>query len=261
MTAGAAISYGNGYGGGLGVFIPASFSVPVTPSAAIPNRALAGLGDISPQIQQAITAAPAIIGGVAATTVAAGTAWIPFIGPIVAGVTLGLSALFARKGPRQKVATTQIVDSVEPLLRENRDGYLAGPRTRMSQAQATENFRAGWEYIVQSCDIPEMGEPGQRCVRERERGGSAPWCPTTTGCDWFALYLDPIANDPDVKPDPTIAERVGGTLDNILAPISNILPSGGLGGLLLPAGLVAFALIGLGGDGDSSPRRGRRSRN
>jgi len=27
------------------------------------------------------------------------------------------------------------------------------------------------------------------------RGGSAPWCPTGTGCDYYTEYLDPIVND------------------------------------------------------------------
>lgn len=143
--------------------------------------------------QQIVLGAPAIAGQVltsGGSASLAATAWgaaaVPVVGAVVAGVTIALALIFARKGPRQKVATTQIVDAVEPKLAENRDGYLNGPRTRSSQAQAIQNFLAGWEYVRQQCGAPEMGEPGRRCIVERDRRGV--W-------DWWALYHDPIARD------------------------------------------------------------------
>jgi hypothetical protein len=115
---------------------------------------------------------------------------VPVIGSIVAGVVLALTLLFNRKGPKQKVATTEIVNKVEPLLQENLAGYMAGPRNTVSQAQALENFKAGWQYVVDNCDVPVMGNPGKLCVSDRQRGGQ--W-------DWWSYYYDPIANDPHVK--------------------------------------------------------------
>jgi hypothetical protein len=115
---------------------------------------------------------------------------IPVVGAIVAGVILALTLLFNRKGPKQKIATTEIVNKVEPLLQQNLEGYMAGPRNLVSQAQALENFKAGWQYVVDNCDVPVMGEPGQRCVADRQRGGQ--W-------DWWSYYYDPIANDLHVK--------------------------------------------------------------
>jgi hypothetical protein len=173
------------------------------PAASKPG--VSGLGQTSVGQQIALSApsiAGATIGSLAAAHVGWAAAAIPIVGPVIAGVTLGLMALFARKGPRQKVATTQIVDQVEPLLAKNRDEYLALPvHNTSAQQQAIANFEAGWQYVVEHCGIPEMGDPGQRCISERKRGGR--W-------DWFALYLDPIANDPNVVPDDVLLSATGG---------------------------------------------------
>lgn len=185
-----------------------------------------------------IVSAPSIAGGIltaGGSGSIAATAWgtlaIPVIGAAVAGVTIGLMLLYSRKGPKQKVATTKIVDQVEPLLEENLQGYLNGPRTRSAQEQALQNFLAGWQFVVDHCDIPEMGDPGQRCVSERTRGGK--W-------DWYALYYDPIANDSSVKPDPTITEKVsevlGGGASSLLSSKSSMLP-------VLALGLIGLALV------------------
>jgi hypothetical protein len=208
-----------------------------------------GLGQ-STMTQQIALSAPAIaggvIGGMAASATAAGTttwatAAIPFVGPIIAGVTIALTMLFNRKGPRQKVATTQIVNQVEPHLQDNLAGYMAGPRTRTSQYQALENFKAGWQWVVDHCGIPEMGEPGRRCIAERDRGGSAPWCPTVTGCDWWALYYDPIANDPNVLPDPEPASSPGFFSTGAGAG-GGSAGGAGLVDLLLPAAVIIAGL-------------------
>ena len=157
---------------------------------------------------------------------------IPIIGPIIAGVTFGLGKLFNRKGPRQKVATTLIVDKVEPLLKQNLDGYMSGPRNTSSQQQALANFDAGWTYVVDNCMIPEMGDPGQRCVQERQAGGQ--W-------DWFARYRDPIANDTQVSTDAATMTRVDPVTGQVVPVIS-----GGISGmvpLLLAGGLLMMWMV------------------
>ena len=160
------------------------------------------------------------------------TAIIPFIGPIIAGVTFGLGLLFNRKGPKQKVATTLIVDKVEPLLKQNLDGYMSGPRNTSSQRQALANFDAGWAYVVDGCGIPEMGDPGQRCVQERQAGGQ--W-------DWFARYRDPIANDTQVRADSATMTRIDPVTGQVVpvsgAGISNMMP------LLLAGGLLMMWMV------------------
>lgn len=191
-----------------------------------------GLGDA---YSTAIATVPVIASGTMAAGTMAGAAWatalIPVIGPVVAGVTLALSLLAARKGPQQKRYTTQIVDAVEPELRRNLDGYLAGPRNRTSQAQALANFDAGWAYVVENCSDPALGNPGQRCISERQAGGR--W-------DWFALYRDPIALDPDVRDDPGI-NVYGGVIHPIVEGLQDsgmawLLPV--VGGLLIMAAVV-----------------------
>ena len=154
--------------------------------------------------QQVVMAAPQIAGSVG-TMAVSGTAWaaaaIPIIGAAVAGVTMWLTSIFRRGA--QKEAATRIVDEIEVKLKENLQGYLSLPvRYQSAQAQALANFDAAWQAVVENCSNPQLGSAGQRCIQERQRGGSAPWCPTGTGCDWFALYRDPIANDPNVRPDP-----------------------------------------------------------
>jgi len=155
--------------------------------------------------QQIALSAPEIAAGTVHAASAAGASWataaIPIIGPAVAGVTLGLGLLFSRKRPRQKVAATHIVDDLEPHLKANLKGYLEGPRTKTAQRQAIANFDAAWAYLTsqQGCGNPQLGPPGEWCIRDRARGGQ--W-------DWFAMYRDPIADDPEVRPDPTPAEQL-----------------------------------------------------
>lgn len=164
---------------------------------------------------------------------------VPVVGAAVAGVTVALTLLFNRKGPAQKVATTKIVDQVEPLLQDNLRGYMEGPRTYASQEQALQNFDAAWAYLAEKCGASVMGEPGQRCISERQRGGSAPWCPTGTGCDWFALYRDPIANDV-----PASSGRPGGDFaDTVSSVFTDESGNLNLGPVLLGAGLLGAALL------------------
>lgn len=135
--------------------------------------------------QQAVATA----GSIAVSTAPLWTtaAWaVPVIGAAVAAVTFGLSRIFRRGA--QKRAATQIVDELEPLLKQNLEGYLSGPRTVESQRQALQNFDAAWQYLTSSrgCGNPDLGDAGRRCISERARGGR--W-------DWWAAYRDPIAND------------------------------------------------------------------
>jgi hypothetical protein len=205
---------------------------------------LTGPGDIT---QRLVISAPQIFAAGVSTAAMLGSTWaaaaIPIIGPIVVGVTLGLTALFSRKGPRQKLATTAIVDQVEPLLQENVQGYLSGPRTQTSQAQAIQNFYAGWQWVLDHCAIPEMGDPGVRCVTERQEGARPAW-----GQNWFQLYLDPIRNDTQVKSDLVAATGSIGETFGISTPAGGGLMETTVGGLpaplLIAAGLALVFLMG-----------------
>lgn len=198
-----------------------------------------------------VTTAGTIMSGMAAT---AGegvsflgmspTLAIPVIGAAVAGVVLALTLLFNRKGPKQRVATTEIVNKVEPLLQENLRAYMAGPRTISSQAQALENFKAGWAYVVEYCDTPVMGNPGQACVQDRQRGGRWPWA---------EYYYDPIAQDAGVVADPlpgeTLTRNSDGTVTVTPSGGDTVLPTvlAGIPTSLLLGGLAVVAALVMGG--------------
>ena len=157
-----------------------------------------GMGEAYPTGVMPAASSAAIAGGTAAGLIP--VALIPFIGPIVAGVTFGLSKLFNRKAGGQKIAATQIVDEAERAMIENRDGFLAGPRTESSKAQALANFDAAWQYIKEGCGNPELADAGRRCISERQRGGVY---------DYFAAYRDPISAVAATA-DPSIASSLFG---------------------------------------------------
>jgi hypothetical protein len=195
---------------------------------------------------------PQIAGGALTAVAASGGIWgmapalaIPVIGTIVAGVTMGLVALFSRKGPKQRVATTEIVNKVEPLLKQNVEGYLAGPRTRSSQAQALANFEAGWQFVLDNCGIPEMGNPGQACINDR-KAGACVWKDAQGQCwNWWVGYHDPIANDANVVADPVV-DAAG----NLISSIGGVFGgAGGGSGLLLIGALALGALAFTSGGG------------
>jgi hypothetical protein len=123
---------------------------------------------------------------------------VPVVGVAIAGITMALTLLFSRKGPRQREVATEEVNQVIKLMQDNLAAYMAGPRTKESQLVALANFDQAWAWLEsdQGCGNPELGAPGRVCLAERRRGASAPWCPTGTGCDPFTTLRDPIANDP-----------------------------------------------------------------
>jgi hypothetical protein len=166
-------------------------------------------------------------GGAAATAIgiALHASWVPLVGPAVAGAAIALALIFNRRGPAQKVRSTQIVDDIEPVLKQNVAGYLAGPRTKASQAQALKTFDEAWAYVKAACGVPELGDPGRACITDRDRGG--PW-------DWFSYYRDPIAKD---------APANGTT--GLLAPLSALTEAAGgaVPWMLLAA--IALVILGL----------------
>lgn len=205
---------------------------------------LAGLG--AGTAQQIALSVPSMVGGVltagGTTTFAAGTvvggssigasifgaAAVPIIGIAVVGVTIALMLIFSRKGPKQKTESTHIVEALIAQLQDNLAAYMSGPRTQSSQQQALNNFDAGWTWLVsdQGCGNPELGDPGHRCISERQRGGIY---------DMWKDLRDPIANDPQVKPDPVAGGPVDGSgTSTVIGPDGTVqqVPTTGGGGLL-----------------------------
>lgn len=131
------------------------------------------------------------------------------------------------------VEATQIVNEVEPYLKQSRDAFLTGPHTLSTQQAALALFDDTWQKVLTACGNPSLGAAGRRCISERQRGGSAPWCPTQTGCDWFALYRDPIANT-------TVIDDTASALSLLSAPGPSGFPMGLLiGGALLVMGVLS----------------------
>lgn len=164
--------------------------------ATRPRRGFGGAADLAVSAGSIAgsAATPAIAGSLASSGLIAGSLAVPVVGAAIAGIALAVEAWIHRRGPVQKVQTTKIVNEAEPYLQQNLTAYLAGPRTVTNQQAALQTFDLIWQRVVDECSQAQFGEPGQRCVSDRQRG-------STKGYDWFALYRDPIANDTQVVAD------------------------------------------------------------
>ena len=161
------------------------------------TRQRTGMGATGTQTAGAVTGAAATIAGSNAAAIAGtlGVA-VPVVGIAIAGIALAVSVWLNRMGPKQKRWTTQIADEATAQLRDVKRVYFESPYSPANQAAALGAVDALFDAIREGCGQTQMGEPGRRCIAERlVRGGSAPWCPTGTGCDYFTEYRDPIAND------------------------------------------------------------------
>lgn len=189
------------------------------------------------------------------------------IGAAVAGLTavgIAIASLFQGCG-QTCVAATNIANQVSTYLQQNLQHYMnANPRYRSLQLAALNNFDTAWTALVQGCSDPSLGQAGAACISERQRGGVSQWCcnsPTSTpagqcktgegnmvnccsGCDMFVTLRDPIANDPNVVPDP-----VAGSTEVVNAQgqvVGTTTAAGGSGSgfpmplLLIAAGVVLF---------------------
>lgn len=221
-----------------------------TPTPIHSFRGLGDTGTVISATQMAGGAATSIIGSTVAATSAWATIGIPVIGAAVVGVTLWLSNMY--KLGKQKEAATGIVNEIEKQLQANLAGYQSGPRTPESQLQALANFDAGWQAVLENCGNPQLGSAGQRCISERQQGGTAPWCPKPggLGCDWFALYRDPIANDIPPNQVQTLNNTTGGgasggTVGGSIENVVNTLTTGSVqvGGMNIPYLLIGGVML------------------
>lgn len=157
--------------------------------------------------------------------------WFVAAAPYIAqGVSFAVAVLMGRKGGARRIEATDIVNSLQPALQANVDVYLnRSPRTKSAQAAHLAEFDRAWLYLTSpdGCGTGELGQAGRRCISDRDRGGKH---------DWWSEYRDPIANDPDVKPDPPLTTQITEQARQVLAPI---LPEG----IGMTTALVAVALI------------------
>lgn len=161
----------------------------------------------------------------------------------IGAVAVLVMAFLSRKGPQQKVLTTQVVNQVEPLLKQNLAAWNASSKSCADQAVCLAHFDVLWNEVVQSCADPSLGDPGHSCIDDRLPSGvqfeyntfhlvgNGKW-------NWFSYYRDPIANDPAAQgccPQPACyfpnctpvstgcIESTSGQASQVLA---NVLPAG-----------------------------------
>lgn len=202
----------------------------------------AGLGSASQVVNIAgstggtvfTTAANAgVIGGIEAGSLA-----VPIIGAAIAGVTALVSYFVSRNAQyhAQEAATTKIVNDAEVLMKQNLAAWQSSAKTQSEQLACEQNFETIWSEVVKACSNPQYGDPGGRCISDRQEGachytaaGATPGAPPDCG-NWFVWYLDPIRNDPNVAPDPT-------GLESMLSSAPAISPG------LIFAGLLAALAV------------------
>jgi hypothetical protein len=163
----------------------------------------------------------------------------------VGALTTLIGGLF--KPDLTKVEATHIVDQVEaqvlgPTLR-SWQALPAAQKTASMQNAYLQTVDSALSNVQQGCSNPALGTAGQNCISERLiHGGTAPWCPTGTGCDWITLYRDPIANDPEVHADPVPENPVSSAVTSFFGG-AETGPAAGLPlPLLLGGALILFAL-------------------
>lgn len=149
------------------------------------------------------------------------------MGPIFAGLGLtGPAAPFIMAAAALVQPLTKIIrgcgqtcidaskyaDTAEQYIKQLHQSYFAElNRCKEAQVAALQYIDGVFAWLERGCSAVG-GNAGRNCISERlVKGGSAPWCPTGTGCDWITLYRDPIANDPQVKPC-----SVGGSVASVL---------------------------------------------
>lgn len=180
------------------------------------HRTLAGLG---PNLGTCPCDVPALkVKGVGQAT----SSLLAGLNPITAGVSagVGIATTFIgswladkRATGQQKVASTSVVNDLEPLLQQNVAAYMAGPGTCADQAAALSAFDSAWQWLQtsQACGNIQLGTAGQNCINDRAPGGK--W-------DWTAMYRTPIASDTRPQCDTSANAAEQASVTNIFNKIS-----------------------------------------
>jgi len=218
----------------------------LVPQIAYPNSR--GLGVLTGQTGAIAATAQAGAAAVTSTLVALGTIGGP-VGAAIAGM-ISLAGVIANmfSGCGQTcVEASDIANQVGDYLEQMLDTYMAAPVHYASmQAAYIQNFNSAWNSLVQACSNPQLQAAGQRCVTDRQRGACTwkasqggwqgntyvPWGPSGSGSacwNWFVGYLDPVANDPTVVPDPSPVTAAGSAIatdvSSAVSSLTSALPA------------------------------------
>ena len=177
------------------------------------------------------------------TSIAVGAA---FGGPIgaAAGAIVGLVGSLLFKPDFNKIATTKVVDQLEPYLKQNLDSWQSLPteyKTVSVQQYYLNNFDQIWQQVVNNCSNPQYGNAGQNCISDRQ-ADSCKYHANGQCWNWFIGYRNPIANDPLVHPDPTMVDQVNNTLSNA---ISEVTGTGSKTGMLIGGAAILIGLFAM----------------
>src|SRR5271155_3758192 len=258
------------YEQGLGQVVPPT----VATAATIAGSLVATTSSIMASLATSATVAA---GGIASDAMVLGlsAAVVPVIGAAIAAlIGIGIAIANAFKGCGQTcIAATQIANQCDTLLAQNVDKYTSSPiRYASMQAAALNTFDTTWAALQQACGQSSLGAAGQRCITDRQRGactwkaspggwnsdgtytmwgaagsGSACW-------NWFVGMRDPIANDPNVQPDPVAGSTVNTSstssdtsgVSSVLAPLTGTVSIGTLNipiWALIAAGVTALMMV------------------
>lgn len=147
------------------------------------------------------------------------------------------------------VLASDYANSAESLLNQIKSAYFAAPspRTVSFQNYALQAVAQVFNWLGTMCSCPNLGTAGQRCISERlVQGGSAPWCPTGTGCDWITTYYVPIAEDatvPDSTTTSTGTSTVSTAVNSLSSSISQLTGGNVSPDLIMAGGLLLLALL------------------
>jgi hypothetical protein len=206
--------------------------------------------------QQTVQAGTAAASSAASIAIAASwipTAAIPFVGPAIAAISVAIELILNSGCGQTCIITSNWANQAEALLQQNITAYfnLPAPRTASQQSAALANFQQIWNYLVQECSNPQLGQPGVNCIADRQAGAChwtqpasevPPWgTPAAGQCwNWFNGYHDPIANDSPIVPDPTTPTSAAssGSSTSSVAGMSSSTLILGAGALLLLLGIM-----------------------
>lgn len=159
-------------------------------------------------------------------------------GMSIATDAIGLFLSSSKQRGAEKIGATNIANQVAYQMQRNLAAYMAGPHTVSDQAQALANFEALFNYMIgpDGCGNPGLYHAGQACISERMPGGIY---------DMAKDNRNPIASDPEVKPDPVLGSA-GELIDSVTG---ELLGTGASSSWLLLGGaaLLLVAAFAFGG--------------
>lgn len=157
------------------------------------------------------------------------------IGGAILDIAGAITSLFG-PNPNNTIASGYVNQIEADIMKPNLAKWQAlDPSQKFYSIQqvALANFMDGWNQVLRLCQNPALGSAGVNCIADRQRGGK--W-------DWWAYYYTPIAQDPQVIPDPvaTVGGSVSGAVDSAVSSVSQSL--GGISPLWIGLGVIALAL-------------------